>query len=429
MASLPSNRASLLARSFAFGLGLDGFRRPRAVELQPSGVTELDAVLGGGFPRGSLVELCGPASSGRTSLAFSLLASATQQQQACAFVDVTDSLDPASLAAAGVDLPRLLWIRCGEMQGGGSNGASLSGAALSKASTLSAAVETEGASAEGRLSSGGEPSASTSECGWRHPRDQIRGIESAIPSLLHKNRGSSPNAFGLHEENSPREIGLKKNTSKNTAQRVSVVAPCAEEQVERDRELPRRGMRMSHRRATPTTPELRDSELHVPELRVEDLRSPSPSRPWKGQSKRPWKNLEQALKATDLLLHSGGWGVVVFDLGGIAWTEARRINLSMWFRFRRAVENTPTILLLLGEKSCARSCAALVLHCRRKGEGWSRAASVTKPAAPAANSAKAAFGVSIFEDYEVEGEIIRSRTQSHAADSARWQTRTRWTAR
>jgi len=52
-----------------------------AVELQPSGGTELDAVLGGGFPRGSLVELCGPASSERTSLAFSLLAEATELEQ------------------------------------------------------------------------------------------------------------------------------------------------------------------------------------------------------------------------------------------------------------------------------------------------------------------------------------------------------------
>src|SRR5580692_6443891 len=96
------------------GRGLEGFQRRSAVEVQPSGVSELDALLSGGFPRGSLVELCGDASSGRTSLAFSLLAKATERQQACAFVDVSDSLDPISLAAAGVELPRLLWIRCGE---------------------------------------------------------------------------------------------------------------------------------------------------------------------------------------------------------------------------------------------------------------------------------------------------------------------------
>src|SRR2546427_13033693 len=88
----------------AIGRGLEGFQNRVAVELQPSGVTELDAVLGGGFPRGSLVELCGPASSGRTSLAFSLLAEATERQQACAFVDAADSIDPLALGAAGADL-------------------------------------------------------------------------------------------------------------------------------------------------------------------------------------------------------------------------------------------------------------------------------------------------------------------------------------
>src|SRR5712692_11141859 len=101
------------------GRGLEGFQNRAAVELQPSGVMELDAVLGGGFPRGSRVELCGHASSGRTSLAFSLLAQATERQEACAFVDVSDSLDPISLAPAGVELPRLLWIRCGDTEGRG----------------------------------------------------------------------------------------------------------------------------------------------------------------------------------------------------------------------------------------------------------------------------------------------------------------------
>jgi len=58
------------------GRGLEGFQRRVQVELQPSGIRELDAVLGGGFPRGSLVELCGPASSGRMSLALSPTATA-----------------------------------------------------------------------------------------------------------------------------------------------------------------------------------------------------------------------------------------------------------------------------------------------------------------------------------------------------------------
>jgi len=43
---------------------------------------------------------------------------------------------------------------------------------------------------------------------------------------------------------------------------------------------------------------------------------------------KPWKRLEQALKSTDLLLHGGGWGVVVFDLGEISCVDAGRIDLS-----------------------------------------------------------------------------------------------------
>src|SRR6266446_2760755 len=141
------------------GRGLEGFQNRAAVELQPSGITELDAVLGGGFPRGSLVELCGSASSGRTSLAFSLLAQATERQEACAFVDVSDSLDPISLAAAGVELPRLLWVRCGDTEGRGPD---------FKASSYLATAEKE-IRKTGSLDSASKKPMSVH--GWRHPRE------------------------------------------------------------------------------------------------------------------------------------------------------------------------------------------------------------------------------------------------------------------
>jgi len=131
-----------------------------------------------------------------------------------------------------------------------------------------------------------------------------------------------------------------------------------------------------------------------------------------GRNTKPWKRLEQALKTTDLLLHGGGWGVVVFDFGGVSWADVRRIELSTWFRFRRAIENTPTILLLLGEESCAKSCAALVLRCQRRADNWSRAA------------ASVQTGISTFEGFEVQGEVTRSRVLSQPADFARWQTHT-----
>ncbi|MEO8258643.1 MAG: hypothetical protein ABI868_14945 [Acidobacteriota bacterium] len=79
--------------------------------VAPAGVTALDASLGGGFPRGQLSELIGPRSSGRTSLFLQILAAATGRGELVALVDALDTLDPASAAAAGIDLDRLLWVR------------------------------------------------------------------------------------------------------------------------------------------------------------------------------------------------------------------------------------------------------------------------------------------------------------------------------
>ncbi len=77
----------------------------------PTGIGTVDALLGGGFPRGQLSEVHGPASSGRTGLVSSLLARTTRGGGLAAFVDPADRFDPASAASAGVDLPRLLWLR------------------------------------------------------------------------------------------------------------------------------------------------------------------------------------------------------------------------------------------------------------------------------------------------------------------------------
>lgn len=76
-----------------------------------TGVSELDAQLPGGFPRGQLSELVGPRSSGRTSLLLRLLAAATARGELVALVDALDMFDVESAATAGVDLERLLWIR------------------------------------------------------------------------------------------------------------------------------------------------------------------------------------------------------------------------------------------------------------------------------------------------------------------------------
>src|SRR5262245_8296298 len=77
------------------------------------GIPELDS-LTGGIPRGAITEVLGPAGSGRAALMLSALAHSTASPELCALVD-TDMLDVASAAGAGIDLERLLWVRCPEI--------------------------------------------------------------------------------------------------------------------------------------------------------------------------------------------------------------------------------------------------------------------------------------------------------------------------
>jgi hypothetical protein len=80
--------------------------------FRPSGLPELDALLGGGWPRAALSELSGRRSSGRTAVMLSALARAAEAGEAIALVDTGGALDPRAAEACGVALPRLLWIRC-----------------------------------------------------------------------------------------------------------------------------------------------------------------------------------------------------------------------------------------------------------------------------------------------------------------------------
>lgn len=84
-------------------------------------------------------------------------------------------------------------------------------------------------------------------------------------------------------------------------------------------------------------------------------------------------NAEHALKAADLLIQGGGFGMVVMDLGDTPPATARRISLTSWFRLRRAVEHTPTVLLVVGRQPNAKTCASLMLECRRERTAWSGA--------------------------------------------------------
>jgi recA bacterial DNA recombination protein len=83
-----------------------------------------------------------------------------------------------------------------------------------------------------------------------------------------------------------------------------------------------------------------------------------------------------ALKAADWILHGGGFGVVILDLCDASPETLRRIPLPWWFRFRRAVENTTSILAIAGSHSIAGSCASSVIEMERRGIRWSGSAQV-----------------------------------------------------
>ena len=82
--------------------------RPRP-EMLSSGIAQVDAITGG-IPRGCLSEICGTASSGKTSVLLAAIAAATRRDETCVLIDASDSFDPESGAAAGVDFGKLLWV-------------------------------------------------------------------------------------------------------------------------------------------------------------------------------------------------------------------------------------------------------------------------------------------------------------------------------
>jgi hypothetical protein len=85
------------------------------------------------------------------------------------------------------------------------------------------------------------------------------------------------------------------------------------------------------------------------------------------------QNIDQALRTMDLLIQAGGFGMVAVDLGDIPTRTVRQVPLNAWFRFRRAVEDTPTILLLLEQEPNAKTCASLVLRLEAREAKWAEA--------------------------------------------------------
>ncbi|HEX3685383.1 MAG TPA: hypothetical protein VHU83_22810 [Bryobacteraceae bacterium] len=82
-------------------------------------------------------------------------------------------------------------------------------------------------------------------------------------------------------------------------------------------------------------------------------------------------NAEHAMRTTDLLLHAGGFGVVLLDLCDAPARVLNRIPLSYWYRFRRTVEHTPAILLICADSAQAKSCTSNSIELKPKVFHWS----------------------------------------------------------
>ena len=104
--------AALLQIDRAFGKGSVmrmGQRASEEIEVIPSGSLSLDLALGiGGLPRGRIIEIYGPESSGKTTLALHAIAEAQKRGGTCAFIDAEHALDPGYARKLGVDVDNLL---------------------------------------------------------------------------------------------------------------------------------------------------------------------------------------------------------------------------------------------------------------------------------------------------------------------------------
>ena len=106
-----ANALTQIERQFGKGsiMKMGEFHEKMAFEVIPSGSVALDLALGvGGFPRGRIIEIYGPESSGKTTLALHAIAEAQKLGGTAAFIDVEHALDPTYAQGLGVDLDNLL---------------------------------------------------------------------------------------------------------------------------------------------------------------------------------------------------------------------------------------------------------------------------------------------------------------------------------
>jgi hypothetical protein len=142
-------------------------------------------------------------------------------------------------------------------------------------------------------------------------------------------------------------------------------------------------------------------------------------RPGSGASpaspRRRFSALDQILMAADLLLQSGGFGLVVLDLTSLNPRDTIKIPLATWFRLRRAVDETRTLLLVLEQEPHAGSSAAVILDLAQAGVKFleTRTSKAT---------AQHVDGDRLIDSIALDAEVVRGplvMERAHSAAAAR----------
>ncbi|GAA3754625.1 P-loop NTPase family protein [Terriglobus aquaticus] len=187
-------------------------------ERQPLHDPRLTELLGGGVPVGGITEIHGQACSGRTSVALSLAAAVTAAERVVAWIDVSDELDPETAALFGVDLERLLWVRCGApAQEKSPRSAALPSQKADPDTREPAAIASmESAPAEPNLVATNHTPRPVGNggCGSPHPRGEGRGMAEAIDALLQQ----QPRSAAIPDRRARKKIGTPGMPNRDIAQ-------------------------------------------------------------------------------------------------------------------------------------------------------------------------------------------------------------------
>lgn len=383
-----------------------GALTPRPVgvrETTPTGIDALDALLRGGLPIGALAELVGPECSGRTTAALSFLSRVTAEGNVCAWIDVSDALDPENAAASGVDLERLLWIRCAN----GRTATPEQPPEQTVPQIIASGQQPEAAAARPGLPApggGGSP----------HPRSEGRGMSEAIHHLLQQ----QPRSAAIKDMRRNRGIGTPGVANRSLTHNADIQR---EEQVPTDRQPPRRGEHLQTVSSQQSSSLRMNASLAAAIAEKKAIKPivavPGPQEAKRHATTQRWSPLDRALRAADLLLQGGGFRAIVLDLGSTPAEMAWRVPMATWFRFRAACERSRVSVLLLTQHPCARSSAELVVR-MQPGEFQHRGAVMTGIAYRGELDRQ--------RQHRPESNVVSIRKEPRTDRYAAWSARATW---